>query len=313
VKPVSGLCQTQLSDGDVLPAASTELEISFSVTMQDPAGDNSLVDVTNPNNYRLVSTTDATEVLPSNCTDPLAANSIQHAITVRFYDVNSKTVVISSPYATGLPQERYKLIACYDGLNSLAGKMLDGNGDGVAGDDYAISFSVKSKNLLNNPNFSEGLLSWMSSATVMADLQDADNALLAGSALLPTTSSISQCVELNGASDMRFGTSLKSDLANGDSNLRVEYFDATQCSGNLLGSKQSVKNADNTGWKDVLLDSTVPVNAVSAQITVEGNASQSPILMDRSYFIKTSNTIYSNGFEEGNGANVCVQTANGAG
>ena len=154
--------------------------------------------------------------------------------------------------------------------------------------------------------------SWTTAGNVNPVSDDADNAIMAGSANIDLAASISQCVELAGASDMRFGTSLKSDLANGDSNLMVEYYDTTQCTGNLLDSKQSVKSANNTAWIDVLLDSTVPANSISAQITVEGNAAQSPILMDRSYFIKTNSTIFSSGFEEG-AQSVCVQNDNGVG
>ncbi|MGV6852736.1 MAG: hypothetical protein ACWA5R_11255 [bacterium] len=306
VKPVSGLCQTQMSDGDVLPAASTELEISFSVNMEDPAGDNTLVDVTNPNNYRLVSTTDATEILPSNCTDPLAANSIQHAINMRFYDANSKTVVISSPYATGLPQERYKLIACYDGLSSLDGKTLDGNGDGVAGDDYAISFSVKSQNLLNNPNFSEGLASWMGSSAVTADLQDADNALLAGSALLPATSTISQCVNLNGEQSLRFGSSLRAQMATGVSSVGLDYFSDVDCTGSQLDTQMMAKSLTSS-WLDTWLDSHVPNTALSVMLRVDETSSTSPLLLDRSYLITAPNVIFSDGFEQADTSNAACR------
>ncbi len=311
VRPISGLCQNQLASDDQLPAAVTELEISFSVDMADPAGDTSAVDVSNPLNYRLVSTTDASVVLPNNCADPLPANSTDHNIGIRFYDAVTNTVVLSSPLNTGLPNQRYQLMACYDGLASDTGNLqLDGNADGAAGDDYAVRFSVKTNNKLKNPNFSDGINNWLTSGNVNLLSDDADNALKAGSANIDLAASISQCIELNGESDLRFGTSLKSELATGTSTILINYYDAAQCTGNLLSTKQNQNGANNAVWKNKFLDSTVPSAAVSVLVTVESDANQSPIMLDRSYLIKTSNTIFINGFEDDENNNPCNQFIN---
>ena len=296
VRPISGLCHNQIISGNELPAAVTELEISFSVDMANPTGDTSLIDVSNPMNYRLVSTSDSNQELPTNCADPIGPNSIDHMVGMRFYDSNSKTAVLSSPLTQGLPDERYVLLGCFDGLKAQTGGLLDGNGDGTAGDDYAINFSVSAANLLDNPNFGNGINAWTFMGNVNAVSDDADNALYAGSANIDLGASIGQCVSLNGASNLRFGVSLQSDLASGNSTLKVEYYDAAQCSGTLIDSKQSQKPAFNGVWNDTYLDTKAPNNAVSAMIIVEGNVSQSPILVDRSYFI-SPNIIFGSGFE----------------
>jgi hypothetical protein len=142
----------------------------------------------------------------------------------------------------------------------------------------------------------------------MAVNDDADNAIYAGSSYLSLSSVISQCIILNGASHMRFGTSLKADIANGDASLHIQYLDDMSCLGAVLDDKAVTKTANKSTWSDTWFDTKVPANAQSALIMVEANPAQTPIMLDRTYFIKAAN-IFASGFEQGlSSSSVCTNS-----
>ena len=64
----------------------------------------------------------------------------------------SPALSVGSPRS--LPAGVYRMVVCsVPGLTDLAGNVLDGNGDGVGGDEFQLDFEVDATNLLLNPNF----------------------------------------------------------------------------------------------------------------------------------------------------------------
>ena len=307
VKPIAGLCQGDIQPGDQIPSAVTELEVSFSAQMLNPTGDTQLIDVNNPDNYRLISSTDATTVLPSHCEENIGVNMTEHTIFIRNYDENTKTVVLATPIETGIPKAYYHLLACYPGLHSTDDVSLDGNADGASGDDYVLNFSVKSQNLISNPNFTDALSYWIPTGNNVVDVvMDADNAIEAGSAYLDSNSTISQCVVLNNAKIMRLGTSLISEGGSSNGKLSIQYFSTDDCQGEVVGEKSETKQFDET-WHNNWIDAKVPALSQSARITIE--AMQTPLMLDRTYFIKSKN-IFSSGFDAELGSPECTVRQN---
>lgn len=298
VKPVAGLCHEEIQSGDALASAVTELEITFNKEMVNPNGDTQLIDVSNPDNYRLFSSFDGNTILPSSCEESASINIVEHQLLSRFYDETSNTVVLTTPIDTGLPKVYYHLVACHNGLHSVDGSQLDGNFDGIAGTDYVIDFSVKTQNLLANPNFTDELDYWISTGTnVVNVVLDADDAIVAGSAYLDVPSTISQCVALSNAKAMRFGISLIADSNSTLGQLHIEYFNQSDCEGETIGIHSNIKSATTSNWRNFSLDSKVPESSISARVMVESFNSQSPFMLDRTYLIESETSIYKNSFE----------------
>lgn len=306
VKPIAGLCHDEIQSGDQLASAVTELEITFNRQMVNPSGDTQLIDVNNPDNYRLISSFDPNVVLPTNCEQSLGVNMLEHQLFIRTFDAASETVVLTTAIDTGLPKAYYHLLVCAQGLHSVDGDQLDGNFDGTQGPDYVIDFSVKTQNLLANPNFTDGLTYWTPVGNVVDVVLNSDDAVVAGSAYLDVPSTISQCVAISGVKALRFGTSLIADSDPTQGQLSIEYFNQANCQGETTGIQSNINTSTTGNWRNFALDSRVPLSTVSDRVTVEALNSQTPFMLDRTYLVKSNTVIFKNNFEDEPAAQSCV-------
>ena len=138
VTVVDTLAQTAdgvLTEGEVTDLAITQFTVTFSEAVKDPAGDTDPDDVTNPANYQLVEL-GADEGLGGGDDTLLTIDAVSYA-------EDSFTATLEVNGSVALPIGNYALIA--KGTTSivdLEGNPLDGNGDGIEGDDFVLTFTV---------------------------------------------------------------------------------------------------------------------------------------------------------------------------
>jgi hypothetical protein len=180
------------------------------------------------------------------------------------YDAATNQAAVVLDLDSALPAGSYRLLACGStSIIDIAGNPLDGDGDGIGGDDFMRDFQVTSVNLLVNPNLDSDLSGWSPltvppSEFVYSD-DDAGAAFSSGSALLSNASGIdvshalTQCVALSG-DDERLAVSgrvrlVKHGLGNPIASAGLTYYGTTDCSGNPLAdfATNSVVG-DTGGW-----------------------------------------------------------------
>jgi LPXTG-site transpeptidase (sortase) family protein len=133
-----------LSPGEGTRAAIRRLLVTFSEDIFDPAGNANPDDVTNPANYSLILDPAGSATLIS--IDNVAYSSVTDTAIL---DVNAGAALGTGSYrftARGTPS-----------IQDTQGNPLDGNGDGVGGDDFSIDFSVL-PDLLPETGFAPGRL-----------------------------------------------------------------------------------------------------------------------------------------------------------
>ncbi len=120
----------------------TQLTISFSEGMNDPAGDTDDNDVTNPGNYTLVKDGGNRSLESSTCNTASGDDSLMTINSVT-YDSGTNTATLNVNGGTALPNNLYRVIACGTAtLKDSSGNALDGNGDGSGGDNFSRDFAV---------------------------------------------------------------------------------------------------------------------------------------------------------------------------
>ncbi len=128
-----------IADGDVVPETHpvASLAVSFSEPMSDPAGDTLPHDVTNPASYALFGAGPDGAVASNACGAP---QSDDVAIAVDGVTVSQRGTVATLALNGGaqLPSGVYRLLVC--AAQDAAGNPLDGDGDGTAGDAFALDF-----------------------------------------------------------------------------------------------------------------------------------------------------------------------------
>ena len=125
----------QLLDGEVTDKLITSFEIQFSEDVNDPDGNDDPADVTNPANYALVEFGE--DELPGGGDDlPVVIDSVE-------YHADSKVATLSVNGGQPLPIGLYQLmVSGTSSIEDLAGNKLDGNDDGIGGDDFTLEFTV---------------------------------------------------------------------------------------------------------------------------------------------------------------------------
>ena len=132
----------ELTEDEQTTAAITQLLVSFSEPVNDPAGNTGASDVTNPANYMLFNDGgDGFDTL--SCTGGIVGND--SAITINSVAYASATGIATLSVNGGgaLPDAAYRLLVCgTTSIQDTESNKLDGNGDLAAGDDFARNFTV---------------------------------------------------------------------------------------------------------------------------------------------------------------------------
>lgn len=131
-----------LDNGEITQSAITQLMLSFSDAMQNPAGNGAIADVTNPANYMLLEA-GANFLFETSACGTLQGDDVAMSINALSYNVTNKIVTLDINDSVPLNDGEYRLLVCANnGLRNVIGTQLDGNGDGISGDDYSHHFFV---------------------------------------------------------------------------------------------------------------------------------------------------------------------------
>jgi len=254
--------------------------VSFSEALRDPAGHTALDDVTNPANYRLVAPGGDQDFATHSCATGVTSDDILVPIDGVAYDGAAQTATLQldgGPLGDAL----YRLLLCAS-LRDLGDQPLDGNGDGVGGDDLVLGFRVDRFNLFANGHFDPchpaPLAPWLVAVTapdeVVPSLADHDGSPLSGSARMRirsvSTTALGQCVAVEEGRQYQQRSRRRITSTVNASGMElvqwVRFFDAAQCAGNLVGAGAvSTALTDGAGeWLPLGHGVQAPGGAVSA-------------------------------------------------
>jgi DNA-binding beta-propeller fold protein YncE len=273
VGSVAALDDGSLDQADVTDVAITRLLVDFSEYVHDPPGDSDPGDVTNPNNYILVTGGVDGIITTGNC-NAIQGDDQNVPITGVLFDAAARQAAVSLG-GSSLPQERYRFFICSTGaIRDPGGNFLDGDGNGTGGDDFAEDFRITGTNLLVNPNFDEDLDSWETTTVPPSDFEpaddDADGAIFSGSALMvndsgmDVTHELSQCtavpafdgvLQLEGVVRLtKLGAADPMALAG------ATFFDGPGCTGAVLRVTGSTAIIGDTGgiWEPIEMQLGAP-------------------------------------------------------
>lgn len=278
-------------DGALDPDEATEVSItqilvSFSEPVADPPGDADADDVTNPANFPLVRPGGDDTFQTANC-GGLAGDDQAAVVESVAYDAASFTAIVrvrGAAAGTALDAGKYRLLVCGSTsiVDATVGNPLDGDGNGVGGDDFVRDFEVTATNLLRNPNFDAGLGSWTlvpaSGGIVTFSADDSDGWPSSGSAAATFSPAdffvgVTQCVAVTELTNYSLLGTVRVDSGSGtDPALfgQAQFFGALNCSNPLPGDLQfsSAVVGDSAGaWLEVSGTVSAPDDALSARVS----------------------------------------------
>ncbi|MCP3957496.1 MAG: DUF11 domain-containing protein [bacterium] len=315
VTSVAGTRDGELSPGERTPNSVTQLYVTFSEPVRDPAGDSDPDDVTNPENYALFSQGGDGVFNTVDCAGGIDPADTPIAVDEVFYDgaLNRAMVRVNggSPLVFGV----YRLLVC--GTTSIAdeaGIALDGNADGTGGDDFAVDFRVEVTNLLANPNFDDGLAAWdllsPQGNEINHSTLDADQAPTSGSVEIVTFSgagglfSVSQCVEI-GAGEWYWAVG-RPRVASGSAgdplvSIQVEFFAQAACGDQVQPAVAAVVQGDTgEAWLEDFDGWVVaPADSMSARVSFAVDAATSFDANFDSLLFYELTVVFEDGFESG--------------
>ena len=196
-----------LPDGIETRTNPTQLTLRFSQQMLNPAGNTEAIDVTNPDNYRVIEAGPDHAFTTSDCaTPPIGDDVIVPVLSLDYDDATNLVALHVDADMRALPPGTYRVLACGDGLANASGILLDGAANGTAGSDFRSDFRILGTNLIVNPNFDHPFAdSWVLEFGIITDDPiDANNSPFSGSVAEPgisdniTVHSITQCVSESG-------------------------------------------------------------------------------------------------------------------
>lgn len=120
----------------------TQITVMFSEIMSNPDGDTEANDVTNPASYRLLRAGSDESFQTTECA---VAQGDDELITMDSvtYDATLQIAALSLNGGTALEPDSYRLLVCgTTSLTDIEGNLLDGNEDGIGGDDFTRNFQV---------------------------------------------------------------------------------------------------------------------------------------------------------------------------
>ncbi len=317
-----------LDDGDATFAGITQLVATLSEPVQDPAGDTVPDDVTNPANYRVVSAGIDGALETTDCLS-VQGDDLLLAIEGVAYDLATDQVAVNVGTAS-LAEGPYRFLAC--GSTTIvdpSDNPLDGDGDGVGGDDFAVDFQVLATNLLINPNLDANLAVWtpdpVPPSQFVLGAEDADGSLFSGSAEVSNQSGpdasheLSQCVAVTPAGvAFSFGGRVRLDRTGAGlpaAGIALEVYGQASCAGPVLATLPSVTVSGDTGgaWEDLETSPTALTAAArSVRLVLIAAAGPDPsadfVAAFDNLAVRRWVVLFADGFESG-GTTVWTSTA----
>ncbi|MEO7793829.1 MAG: beta-propeller fold lactonase family protein [Thermoanaerobaculia bacterium] len=296
----------------------TQIVVSFSEPVADPAGDSDPDDVTNPANFQLIRPGGDGVFQTASCV-ALVGDDIKTLPASVDYLVASRTAIAQYDSVISLQASSYRLLVCGStSILDLAGNALDGDVNGTGGDDRVVPFKVLSGDLLHNPNFDSSISSWTTlpatPGVVRFDSEDSDGWVVSGSALMEFVSGtptygLSQCVQVVDTSNYTFGGRVITESPSASAPQafgQVQYYGSTNCTTSVLGTEVlGPVVAGDTGAAWVALTEaphTPPAGARSAYVSylaVAGTAPSFATRFDTLFFRVEIGGLFADGFESG--------------
>ncbi len=209
------------------------------------------------------------------------------------YDHGADVATLRVGARRSLPTGSYALIACASAaLADMQGNPLDGNGDGVGGDDFVRRFRILTTNLLVNPNFDDMVSDWLLTGTDVGlthGLADAEQAGHSGAALVSGQAgqdvgfALWQCVDVAGIDGAFSFDALALVSGAGQDSVEVwaeiSFHDQPDCVGESFETFASdLLEADGSAEHQVVSMSVVRSSqpALSAKVALVGSAGALP-------------------------------------
>lgn len=266
-------------------AAITQLVPEFSRGVFTAAGGTDPAAANNVDNYRLF------DLELGGDPDCGSTGDVQLGSLIS-YQAAQKRAVLRLDGNTALPAGQYRFVAC-GSIRDFDDNLLDGNGDGVTGDDYVLDFEVATSNVLRNPNLDTTAGQWALAATpgtgeIRWSAADADGIVSSGAlrAQHPggsaSTYTATQCVDVSGASGLTsLGAHVLTNQAFGNApqvSAEAVFFDQAGCAGGQTGQVDTSATVPHgAGQWAVMLQRLPerPAGSISAQVryTVEADGS----------------------------------------
>ena len=282
--------------------------------------DGEVVEADLPTSYVLARSTVASPPVPNSCEAVLASATERvrrDRRRLRRRCADCRPAVGPQRRTHGAAGRTYRIFACSnEHIADTAANPLDGNGDGIGGDDFFLDFSVEAKTWIQNPNFDLDLFAWQStpSGGFLHDAADAADAGTSGSARLlrsfttPETVSLSQCVTLTPGGRIELGGRARIASATAGQPQVVatlETFTAASCQGVVTPVAGTPEIVGDTGgewirWPRTL--ATVPAGTVSARLRFAITGVSAPgveVQIDDAVLRDPTIGILSDGFESG--------------
>lgn len=285
--------------GQALAAATTQLLVRFDKPMRSD-GVGAADDLAN---FRLL----------EGHVDPAAIDCAQPdagLLAGAQYLGETQTSVLDVSASTGLAGGDYTLVAC-ESLEDFNGNTLDGDGDGTAGGNSVLQFSVAWSNLAPNPNFDTGLDpdNWVANpiGPIAVDAQiDAGGAETSGAVVVETQAGgpasyvVNRCVTVDPgvAAGYALQARVRLDEASGDPNpveatASMAFFAEANCEAPIGGDFVSNSVTADTDGAWIPLSTSVSPGAVAgaaaALVTLnldfpEGEAFPVDVAFDDAHF-----------------------------
>lgn len=318
VGSISDTGDGSITDDEHTGASLSQMMVQFDEEVLDPTGDSDPHDATNPANYRLIEAgPDA--ILQTTVCGPAQGDDVLVDVPMASHWAPTRTTYIFLNGAESLPEGQYRFLVCGStSIKDVAFNSLDGDGDGIGGDDFARDFVITATNLLLNPNLDDDLQlgGWTISSPQPGEISfneiDVDGYSTSGSAEVQNFTGpdevfeLSQCVPVFDPDFYRVGGLVDVTGGVGDDpqiSAQVRLFSTTDCSGSEVANAGTPRVFGDTGgtWLEVGTHLSVTPGVHSAQIqylTEANSASSFSVLLDRLFFGR-SPMIFADGFENG--------------
>jgi hypothetical protein len=336
VHTVSDTGDGQLETLERTLASITQLYVTFSEEVFNPAGDTGPDDVTNTDNYLLVNAGANDALATTSCAAGIAGDDQAVTVDQVAFDLPSTTARLRFIGGEQLLQGKHRLLVCGStSIVDLGGQPLDGNGDGTGGDDFVLDFTVIVDNLLVNPNFDNDLSGWTASSPseINHGTDDVGAAPTSGSTAITNltgaghTMSLTQCVPVTSAQAFVLNGRVRMDSAAATTSAKVVFYNGAACGGSLLANTSipavpgvpgglfcdGFESGDTSAWdpasgavgcslgawEQVSGMVVAPLGAVSAEVSFVLDAGTSPDFNANLDDLQFYQMIFRDGFETG--------------
>ncbi len=300
----------QLRDGEVTRASITQLYVSLDEVVADDGGGALPGDVTNLANWLLVGAGPDGVMNTASCT-AAAGDDVTLVVDQVAWDSPTTTARLGINGGIDLARGRYRLLAC-SAIVDHVGNPLDGDGDGIGGDDFVLEWTVSADNLLSNPNLDQNLAGWdlSSGAEIIFGVDDAGEAPTSGSVAMSNLTGaahelwVSQCIVVDDSQGHYAEARVWMDSGIGtapQAYAEVIWYDAAACGGVVLGTGVTPPVVGDTGvgWKRFGGWMATPPGSVSAHVSFVLSASGSADFEANLDDLLLIEMLYGDGFEWG--------------